>query len=240
MYSVITAEFIKGKRGSISRIVVGMPLASALIAFMLMGGQNGAFNWWYSMLSLATAVLICSAALSKDKKQDYKAARLCAVRQPIVWAGKIVYAAVLFLVSSLLFSLGVYIIGLAGQENVTLAVNVHATTVLYLSSLFLLPTALFLCDCLNVATGATAVAALSMVSGLVAWNRPFWRFCPFAVPNRLMCGILGMYPNGLPIAGEAERFSSDPVMSAVLINLAYFIVLSVITSIRFSKKEVGK
>ena len=240
MRNIIKAEFLKGRRSSIAKIVIAMPLASGLIAFMLMGGQNGAFNWWYSMLSPATLALICSAALSKDKSQDYKPARLSTVPQQRMWAGKIVYSAALFFVSSLLFSFVVHIIGLVRQENMTLAMNIYATAVLFLSSLFLLPVTLYLCDRFNTAVGVTTIVALSMALGLVTWNKPFWRVCPFSVPNRLMCGILGMYPNGLPITSEAALFSSDPIISTVLINLAYFIVFSVITSVWFSRKEVCK
>ena len=240
MSNIIRAEFLKGKRSSISTIVIAMPLTNCLISFILMGWQNGAFNWWYSMLSPATLALICSAALSKDKNQDYKPTRLSTVSQAKMWAGKLVYVALLFLTSNLLFSFGVHIIGLIGQENVTLKINIYATTVLFLSTLFLLPVALYLCDRFNAAMGVTITIALSMVLGLITWNKAFWRVCPFAVPNRLMCGILGIYPNGLPITGEAELFSSDPVISAVLTNLAYFIVLSVITCVWFSKKEVCK
>ncbi len=237
MYNMIKAEFLRGKRSSISKIVIAMPFANCLISFILMGWQNGAFNWWYSMLSPATLALICSAALSRGKNQNYKPTRLSTVPQPRIWVGKIVYAAVLFFISSLFFSLGVHIIGLIGQENVTPKINIYATTVLFLSFLFLLPVALYLCDRFNAAMGVTMTIALSVALGLITWNKPFWRVCPFAVPNRLMCGILGVYPNGLPITGEAELFSSDPVMSTVLINLSYFIVLSVITSVWFSKKR---
>lgn len=240
MQNIIRAEFLKGKRSSISKIVIAMPFANCLISFILMGGQNGAFNWWYFMFSPTTLALICSAALSKDKNQDYKPSRLSTVPQQTMWAGKIMYTAMLFLISSLLLSIGVHIIGIVGQENVTLAMNIYATTVLFLSSLFLLPVTLYLCDQLSAAIGVAITVALSMGLGLMTWNRPFWRVCPFAVPNRLMCGILGMYPNGLPITGEAELFSSDPVISTVLINLAYFIVFSMFTSVWFSKKEVCK
>lgn len=240
MHNIIRAEFLKGTRSSISKVVIAMPVVNCLISFILMGGQNGAFNWWYVMFSPATLALICSAALSKDKSQAYKPARLSAVPQATMWVGKIMYTVVLFLISSLLFSFGVHIIGLVGEGNITPKINIYATTVLFLSSLFLLPVTLYLCDRLSAAMGVAITVALSMGLGLMTWNRPFWRVCPFAVPNRLMCGILGMYPNGLPITGEAELFSSDPVISTVLINLAYFVVFSVITSMWFAKKEVCK
>ena len=75
--------------------------------------------------------------------------------------------------------------------------------------------------------------------GFLADTTLWWVF-PMAIPVRLMCPVLGILPNGLPVPNGSGLWDSGVLIPGMLLSLAWFLVLTVLTCAWFQRKAVGK
>lgn len=72
MEKLVRAEFQKMKRTFGIRLIWIAPIFSIIITFLLGGGQNGVYNWWYTMFLPGVLTLISSLIVQKDEKKKYR------------------------------------------------------------------------------------------------------------------------------------------------------------------------
>ncbi len=78
--------------------------------------------------------------------------------------------------------------------------------------------------------------ALNIVGVLLAIE-PSWFAFPYAITSRLMCPVIGALPSALPVPANSPLNDKNVIFPGVMISIVLFIILLVVTSLLFRKKE---
>jgi ABC-2 type transport system permease protein len=63
-------------------------------------------------------------------------------------------------------------------------------------------------------------------------------FVPFAIPARLMCPIIKVLPNGLPLPEGHHLSDNRVIFTGLVITIGLYFIFSLITTLWFNKREV--
>ncbi|WP_310829548.1 lantibiotic immunity ABC transporter MutE/EpiE family permease subunit [Paenibacillus pedocola] len=240
MLSHLRAERLKWRGTFIPKLAWIAPVFTILLCAILMGGryfQSGAYNWWYTILLPGTLTLACSLALQKDAKMKYRGLLALPVDLRTLWAGKIIACAGWLLAALLLFLIGIKSGGLLLGQTIPLLNSMAGSFLIFVTFLWQIPLCLFLAA----RFGLFAAVLLNMfgnVIGVVAFDSGgLWHFLPYTITFRLMCPVLSILPNGLPVPADSPLSSTDMILPDALISLAWFGVLSLLTALWFRKQE---
>ena len=61
---------------------------------------------------------------------------------------------------------------------------------------------------------------------------------PYSIPTRIMCPIVKIHPNGIPLEANSIYLNSNVVVPGVIVAVLTFVIVTVITAKSFSKQEV--
>lgn len=238
MMSIIKSEFIKSKRTSTNKFAVFAPLLCILLAAILGGGQNGAYNWWYVMFLPGTLAIISSQVMTREKRLSYKGISLYPKPKEKVWLGKIIYIIILLIASNLIFMLGIIGIGLIFKFQIPFKANAFAILVLLITSSFQVPISLFLTTKFNMFM-AVAFNIVMIILGVISFgSSSLLAHNPYGVSSALMAPILHILPNGLPLPKASPFLNGDMIITDCTLTFLLFLILTIITTLWFGKKEV--
>lgn len=229
MINIIRSEFIKSKNTSINKFIWVAPLLTTVIAFLLGGGQNGAYNWWYTLFLPGTLSIISAHIITSEKKLSYKGLFLYPIEKRNIWLGKIAYITILLIETSIIFMISIYAISFISPITITLKDNVTATIILILAFLFQIPINLLLTTKFNMYVAVLFSMFMSMVSTVSFGSSAVIRFSPYGIGQYLMCPVLHIFPNGLPVPKGSPFLNRDMVISNIIIGFIIFVILSIIT-----------
>lgn len=240
MLTLISAERLKWRRTFIPWLLWIAPLFTLLLCMLLMGGryfQTGAYNWWYTMLLPGALTLVCSLAMQKDAKMKYRALLALPLRPQALWSAKIASVTGWLLAASLLFFAGISSGGWLFGPVIPLMNSAAGSLLIVITFLWQIPLCLFLA----VRFGLFAAVLINMafnVAGVVTFDiGGLWDFMPYTITFRLMCPVLHILPNGLPVPEGSLLRSTDTILRDVLVSLAWFCILFFVTAHRFRRQE---
>lgn len=240
MLPLINAERLKWRRTFIPWLVWIAPLFTLILCALLMGGryfQTGAYNWWYTLLLPGALTLACSLTIQKDKKMKYRALLALPLNPQTLWSAKIAALAGWLLLTTLLFFIGITFGGLLYGPAIPVKNGLIGSLLIFVTFLWQIP----LCLLLSARIGLFAAVLLHMVftvTGVITFNiGGLWNFMPYTITPRLMCPVLHILPNGLPVPEGSPLSSTDTILLDVLGSLVWFGVLFVLTGRSFRKQE---
>ncbi|MEK4325492.1 lantibiotic immunity ABC transporter MutE/EpiE family permease subunit [Paenibacillus sp. FSL R7-0312] len=240
MLSHIRAERLKWRRTFIPSLVWIAPVFTMLLCAILMGGryfQTGAYNWWYTMLLPGALTLTCSLALHKDAKMKYRGLLALPVDPKILWAGKIIACAQWLSAAVLLFLIGITAGGMLFGQTLPLLNSLAGSALIFITFLWQIPLCLFLAARLGL-FAAVLLNMLGTVVGVVTFDAGgLWDYIPYTITFRLMCPVLSILPNGLPVPADSPLRSTDMILADVLVSLVWFGLLFLLTALWFHKQE---
>lgn len=236
MIDIIRAEFQKSKRTSINKFIVISPLLAIFISFLWGGGQNGAYNWWYTMFLPGILTIISSQVISIEKNLLYKGILLYPRDKGAIWLGKIIYISILLILTSLIFMAGIIGLGLISESSISLKANIYATIILIITSLFITPVSMFLTVKFNMFI-SIIFNMLMIAIGVVFYDtNSIIKFLPYRIWSTLMIPILGILPNGLPAPENDSFLDGSMIMKETITCFMIFIILALITALWFRKE----
>ena len=239
MIDIIKSEFQKSKRTSINKFIIITPLLALLSSFSWGGGQNGAYNWWYTMFLPGMLAIISSEVITREKNLSYKGLFLYPLDKKDIWLGKIIYISILLMITSLIFMVGIEIIGLMGNPTIPLKANILGTIILIITFLFQIPISLFLTAKLNMFVSILFNIGMTIFGVVSFGTNSFLKFSPYGLISSLMCPILKILPNGLPVPENSSLLIGTTITRDILINIVTFLILTILTTIWFRRKEVN-
>lgn len=199
--------------------------------------QSGSYNWWYTMLLPGALSLVCSLALQKDAKLKYRGLLALPFTPGTLWAGKIIACAYWLLAALLVFLTGVSAGGLLFGQTITLLSSLAGSALIFLTFLWQIPLCLFLAA----RFGLFAAVLLNMAGttlGVVQFDRGgLWDYIPYAITAKLMCPVLSILPNGLPVPADSPLRSTDMILPGTLVSLGWFAILFLLTTVWFRRQE---
>ena len=239
MLEIIRAEFQKSKRTTTNKFVLITPLFTLLLCILWSGGQNGAYNWWYTMFLPGMLAIISAQVITRERSLSYKGVLLYPKGKGSIWLGKILYISILLIFSSLIFMIGIEVIGFLFGSTISLKANMFATVILILTFLFTIPISLLLTVQLNMFVAVLFNIGMTIIGVVSFGTNSILKFSPYGTSSALMAPILHILPNGLPVPDNSPLLNGDLIVKDTAINIVIFIALIILTSMWFKKKEVN-
>lgn len=242
MMKYLKAEHVKLKHTFGGKIPVIAPCLMLLLAFVLMGGlvaafPAAAFNWWYSLFLSGSLSITCYLSIKKDKKGKYHNIRLLPILPQKSWLGKVLYCALGLFASNVILYIGTLLAGAVFGTTISSLNGLSAAFLLTVTYLWEVPLFLFLSARFGMFMSVFLSVILS-VSGIltVTDSSPWWLY-PAAIPVRLMCPVLGLLPNGLPVVAGSELGNPNVILPGIVLSVVWFLVFVIVTSIWFQHWE---
>ncbi|KNZ40337.1 lantibiotic immunity ABC transporter MutE/EpiE family permease subunit [Acetobacterium bakii] len=237
MLAIIKSEFQKSRGSTVNQFVIMTPVAVLVLSYFLGGGQNGAYNWWYVMFLPGLVAILSSMVINRDKTLGYKGLFLFPNDKALFWLGKILYLSILMLVSSLIFMFGIVIMGYLDAPVISFQANMAGGIILVLTSLFQLPVCMFLADRFNLFAATLFNVLMVMISVVAFQTSSLLQFSPYGVGIALMCPVLHILPNGIPIPEGSPLLSNNGLIMPMLGCLVLFLTLIGLTALLFRGRE---
>lgn len=241
----IRSENLKHKRTFTKTLIVLAPFVTALMnIFAPLWFQVNSYNWWYILLYPGFLTLTCALIEQRDDdKLKYRAVASLPVSQRKVWQAKIGVAGVYSLSGNLIFLmlnlLGGFTILIISEIPLTIGVwqAVAGTACIVITSLWEIPLCLWLSQKAGIFIAVILNAGLGSVLGVFTATTSLWMLCPYSWTSHLMISVLGILPNGEPVADQSAAMPFWMIIPVLVISLLWFAALSFLTARWFVKKE---
>lgn len=248
MLNILKAENLKYKRTFAKKLVFIAPLFFVLYALITLNNINSknnyfeytVFNWWpLIFISLETA-LICSLSASREKKSgNYRGLRCNDINILHMWFSKIVVIAFYTFLSSIELIFILFVLKLLIPNSIASVSDViKASAVIWVTSLSFIPIALFIAEWLGTAA-SMIFSIIGIAAGVIMAPEPQWIYIPWSWSLRLMCPIIGVHPNGTPLESSSALLDSSVIVIGITVSIVFFIILSLVTALWFTNKEVS-
>lgn len=141
------------------------------------------------------------------------------------------------LLLNLIFCIDLILLGALLGITVPFSKALIGSQVLFVSLAWQIPFFLFISE--KMGTFFTIMLSLIGNIGFGIFFSPtkLW-MVPFAIPARLMCPIIKVLPNGLPLEAGHPLGDGRVVLPGMLITVALYFIISFITTIWFNRREV--
>lgn len=242
MYRVILAERCKQKRSFCEKLPLAAPAVTLVTALFFTLQMPSAFppaawNWWYAMLLHGMVCVICYLQVRKDKDTGYYHMLSLSVMPQECWMGKIYYCSLLLLCANLFLFLGILAGSIVLGSEISLGSGLAAALLLSISCLWEIPLFLFL----GARFGMFACIFSGIVLGIggtsLLADTALWWVMPVSIPMRLMCPVLGILPNGLPVPEGSGLYRADVILPGTVLSLLWFAALAHLTVRWFGRME---
>ena len=240
MINDIHAEFLKQKHRFLLKLLWLGPIVTLALAIRLMSGRfliAGAYNWWYTMILPGSLAMMLAFTVSAEKKHGRHGLFAICVDKGRLWIAQILVNTILLFLMNLIFYLFVTAACLFFGLSISLGETLLASFVLFLTFMWQIPVFLWLSE----KTGSVVSILINLFCnigfGIFFAPTKLW-FVPFAIPARLMCPIIKVMPNGLPIGGTNHLRDSSVIFTGIMITVILYVVFTVLTALWFRRREV--
>ena len=249
---ILAAEIMKGRSAAPRRMALAFPLVLIVIvacfAFGLHVWMPSWINYWYVLLLPAMTALISVAVVNIDGKQQWRTTLSLPAAPVLVWWAKIVYCLLLVGLATLLaLGLSAVMVAVSGVQGPSIVDFVVSALMLVLACSWMIPTGLALTARFGVLVGFGLPYMADLLASITFWgNRRLWPFLPPAAMINLPVPFMKVMPDGVPLETEdnspikaALSVFGGQSLTALVVCLVWFLLLSVLTGIWFSRKETN-
>lgn len=240
MFNMIKAEHLKQKC-SFQKVLVWLaPTITLLLVFILMGGgnvQKGGYNWWYIFILPGTLTMLSAFVINNDSKRKFHGLFSVVIDKDKIWYSKIILCTIYLCISCLIFFLEVTIMGYLFKCTISIKDSFLASILLFILFSWQIP--LFMYVSMKVSTGFAVIISLicNCGVGIICAVKSSW-WIPFAIPSRIMCHVIGVLPNGLPVDDGKYSFNIKIILIGLVITVVLYLLISYVSARWFEKQEV--
>ncbi|MRN53175.1 lantibiotic immunity ABC transporter MutE/EpiE family permease subunit [Paenibacillus monticola] len=246
MINYLLSENLKYRRTFSRKLIVLSPMFFILYSFFTLsnlGSQNNyfitlIFNWWPLLFMPVGSALLCSLSDAKERKSgNYRGLRTLNINAAVMWFSKIVIIAYYMFLASVILVAIVFLAGVWMPSNSAPFLQISAASLtIWVTSIGLIPVYLFFSTWMGTAA-AMGISVAGMVTGIMMSTESSWIMIPWSWGLRLMCPIIGVHPNGTTLPANDPLLNSSVIPMGIMISLVFFVVMSLLTAIWFSKRE---
>jgi ABC-2 type transport system permease protein len=239
MIAMLKSEDLKYKRTFAKNIFYIAPI---YILIYILGCSRYTFSismntWSVFFMPFNIAILCSLVALREKKAGNYRTLKSKDIDLKKMWISKILVISYYTLLASLMVILYLLIIKLIHNSSLIPVGDLFLSTfVIWLTTLILIPICLFLSENFGSFSGII-ITCIGIVGAALMAPESNWYLCPWSLNTRLMCPILKLRPNGLILENTSPLLDPSVIPVGIIVGIVGFIVLSLLTSLWFSKKE---
>lgn len=246
MLNMIRGEKLKYNRSFSKKLVIIAPLFFIIYGLITIKQINSqynyfeytVFNWWPLLFMPMGITLISSLSAHREKKAGrYIGLFSHDISKYNMWLSKVGVIALYVLISTVELIGVLILLKIIIPNSITSIGNaIKASIVIWVTSLSFIPIALFLAEKFGMVV-SIIVNILGIVAGVICATEPSWIFIPWSWAMRLMCPIVKVHPNGIPLEPNSYLLDSTVIFKGIVVSILAFIILSLLTGIWFRNKE---
>lgn len=239
MIAFVKSEMLKYKKTTIKKMIWLVPAATGFISLMLMGNQFGqilAFNMWYTMFLPFVIGYVASSLIAKEKNHLFHGMLGIYEDKKKLWTAKVLYGVGLIVGCNLIMSVIGILFHVAVNGPINIAETMLAMLVLSIVSAWELPLFMLVARKLNFILTTFICTILNIGFGILFALKMWW--IPFAIPTRVMCPMLGIYPNGICIEEGSKYLDGAIILPSIVICMVLFVINLLVTGKLFERAEV--
>ncbi len=240
MVNYLKSEFLKQKHRFNLKLLWISPFNAVALVIILMGGRyfmEGAFNWWYTMILPGALSMIVSFTVSAEKKHNRHGLFTVSTNKKELWISQLVMNTILLLITNLIFFIVISTVGTTLGVPIPFLNSFIASFVLFLTFAWQIPLFMYISEKMGSFFSIIISLFCNMGFGIFFAATRFW-YVPFAIPARLMCPIIKVLPNGLPLEAGNHLGDTSVIFIGILITVALYFIFSLITTLWFNHREV--
>ena len=240
MINMIKAEHLKQKH-SFQKILIWLaPTITLLLAFVLMAGnyiQIGGYNWWYTLILPGSMALISALVINNDSSRKFHGLFGVVIDKDKIWYSKVILCTIYLAISCLIFFMEVTIMGYLFKFTISIKNSFLASIILFITYSWQIPLSMFLS--MKFKTGVTVIISMlcNLGIGVICAVKSTW-WIPFAIPSRLMCHVIGVLPNGLPVEKGTYMFNIKIILIGLIITVMLYMIIFYLSGKWFKGQEV--
>jgi ABC-2 type transport system permease protein len=135
MLSFVKSEWLKQKRSFNRKLLWLGPVITVLLAFVMMGSsnvQNGAYNWWYTMLLPGCYTIFSAFTVAREEKKNRHGLFGVVVRKNKLWYGQIIICTLFLFITCMIFFVSVTISGILTGSKIPVLSSFLASLLLFI------------------------------------------------------------------------------------------------------------
>ena len=238
MIKIIKAEHIKTRKSASRHILWLFPIVTFILAAILTLGTTDTYaqcvwNWWYTMILPGVMAIICYLSIIREKKIGFYNLLTFTTESSKLFLGKIIYIALMILVSNLIIFAGAAIGGFIFTSTVPVLGGFIASILLTVTLLWQIPILLLISEKFGLIVEVIFSMFLAF-SGTIISQTGKWLLVPFAIPMRIMCPLIHVLPNGLRAEIGNEMMRTADVFLGVIVSLVCLLIIGILV-LFFSK-----
>ncbi|MFL0250290.1 lantibiotic immunity ABC transporter MutE/EpiE family permease subunit [Clostridium neuense] len=241
MLSCIISEHMKFKRTFIKKLTIIAPIILVLFCAAVNQGQyieSGSFGYFYTIIFPAILPLMCSGVINKDLKKSKYRNILCLPFDPAnLWTSKLIVCMWFSFLSCIIFLITAAIGGAIFGTQFSFLTGIKAIFLIFITTLWQIPLSLFLTDRFGMITAFLLNFIATTVGVVLAVSPSIWLAFPYAITSRLMCPVINVLPNSLPVPVGSPLKDSSVLVPGFIVSIALFIIISALTALWFKKRE---
>lgn len=241
MINYFQAEKVKQKHSFNNKIIWLTPFITVIIAFLLMGSyylQTAAFNWWYIIFLPFTLAYIASSLIKKDNKYNFHGLLGITRKKANIWFAKIGMGTYYLFLTCMIFwgfiSGGSFLL----NNKANIGADFLASFILFLSFAWQIPLYMILTQKMNLFVSVIVSIVFNTVITCLVAIKSYWFLVPFSIPARLMCPVLNLMPNGLPVETGSIYNNYSSIFTGLIITLGLYVLVSLLTAKWFERQEI--
>lgn len=240
MVNDLKSEFLKQKHRFSLKLLWLSPLIAVALVIILMGGRyftEGVFNWWYTMILPGTLSMIVSFTVSAEKKHNHHGLFSVSINKKKLWISQLIMNTILLLIINIIFFIILSTVGIVLGVTMPFPNSFVASFVLFLTFAWQIPFFMFISEKIGSFFSIMLSLLCNMGFGIFFAATRLW-YVPFAIPARLMCPIIKVLPNGLPLEAGNHLGNTSVIFIGIMITVALYFILSFLTTLWFHHREV--
>lgn len=240
MFNLIQAEVLKQKRSFNQKIVWIMPCITILLSFFLMGPsyiQSASYNWWYILFLPFTFTYVTSSLIKKEKKHNFHGLLGIISNKKQLWYAKVGVGTGYLFITCLLFCVAILLSGELFYQALSPCSTLLGSLYLFITFAWQIPLVLFLTWKYSMFVTCIGSIICNLIIACLFAIKPYWFLIPFSIPSRLMCPILKIMPNGLPVIEGSVFENQSVIWIGVLISILLFLGFTWLSAVLFEKLE---
>ncbi|WP_040329099.1 lantibiotic immunity ABC transporter MutE/EpiE family permease subunit [Clostridium ihumii] len=239
MIRMIEAEFLKYKNTFAKKLVFIAPMYVLIYSiWMNMYFYQNVINWWSLAIMPFTIAILCALSVIREKKAgQYRTLKSKDINIKNMWISKVIAIGSYTFLSSLMFIANILIVRLifSGLKLDMISV-ISGVLVIWITTLLLIPICLFVAEKFGTFF-AIAISGLGVIVEVIVTIGDKWFLWPWSLSMRLMCPIVKIHPNGCLLENGDKLLNPSVIPVGIIVGLLGFLVLTILTSIWFAKKE---
>lgn len=221
MFGIIRSEIVKMRHTFSMNLMIAAPLATVLLGYLLShyAVEYAAYNWWYTMILPIIVCLWSAGMVAREKNTGMQNIVCLPLRSEKIWLGKTMALAVVLFISNLFMWLICTATAYFTAINIPPLDSFVACMLLFLTYLWQLPLIMVLTSKIGYLPGVLISFAANIILSTIGANKTWFLFDPYAIPARVVCPFLKIYPNGLPLESDSPLLDIGSIVPAIVISL---------------------